>query len=60
MGQLLTVQHVEDNDVMAAAVPHTPQFKRLADAWRDRPLIATSKIEIVLVHRNGDVEGLGL
>jgi hypothetical protein len=60
LGQLLTVEHVADNDVMVAAVPHTMQFKRLADAWRHRPLVANSKIEIVLVNHNGDVDGLAL
>lgn len=58
LGQLLTVEHMEGNDIMVAAVPHTPQFKRLADAWRERPLVADSRIEIVLVHRNSNVEGL--
>jgi hypothetical protein len=58
LGQLLTVEHVDEGDVMVAAVPHTPRFKRLADDWRDRPIVANSKIEIVLVHRNGTIEGL--
>lgn len=60
LGQLLTVEHVEVNDVMVAAVPHTPQFGQLANAWRGRPLVAASNIEIVLVHRDGTVAGLGL
>jgi len=60
LGQLLTVEHVEDNDVMVAAVPFSPNLKSLADAWRDRPLVANSKIEIVLVHRNGSLEGQDL
>ena len=59
LGQLLTVENVEDADVMVAAVPFSSKFQSLADAWRDRPLVANSRIEIVLVHRNGDIEGLG-
>ena len=59
LGQLLTVEQVEDGDVMVAAVPYSPKFKSLADDWRYRPLVADSQIEIVLVNRDdGNVEGL--
>lgn len=60
LGQVLTVEEFEPNDVLAVAVPHTPWFQRLADKWRSAPLIARLGIQIVLVGRGGGVEGLSL
>jgi hypothetical protein len=60
LGQLLTVEHIEDDDIMVAALPFSPKFSSLADRWRNRPLVINSKIEIVLIHRDGTVEGLNL
>lgn len=58
LGQLLTVERVEASDVMVAAVPRTATFQRLARTWRTRPLVIASSIRMVLVGRNGTVEGL--
>jgi hypothetical protein len=58
LGQVLTVEEKEPNDVLAVAVPHTPRFQRLAEKWRRAPLIICSGIQIVLVGRDGKVEGL--
>ncbi len=58
LGQLLTVERVEAGDVMVAAVPRTDRFLRLARNWQSRPLLARSGIRIVLVGRNGIIEGL--
>jgi len=58
LGQVVTVEEVEANDVLAVAVPHTPRFQRLADKWRVAPLVVRSGIQIVLVGRDGRVEGL--
>lgn len=60
LGQLLTVQHVEEGDILVAAVPYTDRFRRLASEWQSRPLVARSGIRIVLVGRSGIVEGLSL
>jgi hypothetical protein len=60
LGQIITVEEVEANDVLAVAVPYTPRFQRLADRWRVAPLIVRAGIEIVLVGRDGRVEGLHL
>lgn len=58
LGQLLTVERVEAGDVMVAAVPHTDRFERLVHKWQPVPLLARSGIRIVLVGRDGAVEGL--
>ena len=60
LGQVMSVEEVEPNDVMAVAVPWTPRFQRLAERWRNAPLIVRSGIQIVLVRRDGQVEGLKL
>jgi hypothetical protein len=60
LGQILTVEEKKPNDVLAVAVPHTPRFQRLADKWRRAPLIVCTGIQIALVGRDGEVEGLNL
>lgn len=60
LGQVITVEEVEANDVLAVAVPRTARFQRLADKWRTAPLVVHSGIQIVLVGRDGSVEGLDL
>jgi hypothetical protein len=56
----MTVNAVEEGDVLSVAVPLTPQFRRLADKWRKSPLVMRSGVQIVLVGREGTVEGLHL
>jgi hypothetical protein len=60
LGQVVTVEQVEANDLPVVAVPCTPGFHRLADRWRKAPLVVRSGIQIVLVGRDGVVEGLDL
>ena len=60
LGQIMTVDAVEKGDVLAVAVPLTPQFRRLADRWRKAPLVVHSGVQIVLVDRDGIIEGLSL
>jgi hypothetical protein len=57
LGQVLTMENVRPNDVLAVAVPNTNANAKLAGKWRDRPLVKRSKIRIVLVGRDGRVEG---
>lgn len=57
LGQPLLLA-IESEDIVVAAVPDTPAFRRLAAAWRDRPLVAKSGIRIALVSREGTVSGL--
>jgi hypothetical protein len=59
LGQLLTAEVGED-DVLVAAVPKAATFSRLAGEWGDRPLMRRAGIRIVLVGRDGAVEGLDL
>ena len=60
LGQVMTVEEIEENDVLIVAVPSTDRFAKLACRWRNRPLVMRSGIQIVLVGRDGTVEGLDL
>ena len=60
LGQAVTVEQVEANDLLVVAVPCTPRFHKLADRWRKAPLVVRLGIQIVLVGRDGVVEGLEL
>ena len=59
LGQALLFD-VSANDIVVAAVPDTPGFQRLAEAWRSRPLVRRAGIRIALVARDGAVSGLDL
>lgn len=59
LGQALLLK-VEPDDVVVAAVPDTPAFRSIAEAWRQRPLVVRAGIRIVLVARDGNVSGLFL
>lgn len=54
----MTIEEVETNDVLVVAVPQSEAFRNLAARRRNRPLIEATDIHLVLVHRNGSVEGL--
>jgi hypothetical protein len=58
LGQVLTVEQLDANDVLVVAVPYTQKFHQLANKWREAPLVTRTGIEIVLVGRDGAVEGL--
>ena len=60
LGQVITVDHVDADDVLMVAIPRTAAFCKLADKWRSAPLVAGAGIQIVLVGRDGTVEGLEL
>ena len=60
LGQVITVEQVDVNDILVVAVPRTPRFRKLADKWRKAPLVLRSRIQIVLVGRDGTVDGLDL
>lgn len=60
LGQLLTLDEVPANAVLAVAVPHGERFVKLADRWRRAPLIARTGIRILTVGIDGAVHGLDL
>jgi hypothetical protein len=60
LAQLLTVEEVGKEDVHVAAVPKAARFPSLAKAWGKRPLMQRVGIRIVLVGRDGTVEGLDI
>ncbi|MBA1159220.1 hypothetical protein H0S73_24355 [Microvirga sp. Marseille-Q2068] len=51
---------VSADDIVVAAVPDTPVFRKLAESWRSRPLVRRAGIRIALVARDGAVSGLDL
>jgi hypothetical protein len=51
---------VAADGIVVAAVPDTPVFRKLAEVWRERPLVRWAGIRIVLVARDGEVSGLDL
>lgn len=59
LGQALLFRAAQE-DILVAAVPDTPTFRRIAADWRERPRLKSSGIQIALVNRNGDVSGLSL
>jgi hypothetical protein len=59
LGQTLLLE-VSADDIVVAAVPDTRVFRRLAEVWRERPLVCRAGIRIVLVARDGVVSGLDL
>jgi len=58
IGQLMTIEKADPNDVLAVAVPKSPKFTELACRWRMLPLIANAGIHIVTVGRDSVLEGL--
>jgi hypothetical protein len=59
LGQALLFRAGED-DILVAAVPDSPTFRRIAADWRERPRFKSSAIQIALVSRSGEVSGLSL
>lgn len=59
LGQALLLSAGPD-DIVVAAVPDTPAFRRIAEAWRRRPGVVRSGIQFALVDRSGTVSGLQL
>lgn len=60
LGQLLTLEQVPENVVLAIAVPHGDRFIKLAERWRKAPLIVRCGILIVTVACDGSVHGLDI
>ena len=58
LGQLLTVDAVGDDDILAVVVPYSSKFSELARRWRRAPLIEKFGIRILTVDRDGNVNGL--
>jgi hypothetical protein len=57
LGQALLFD-VSADDIVVAAVPDTPIFRKLAEIRRSRPLVRRADIRIALVARDGAVSGL--
>jgi hypothetical protein len=59
LGQALLFE-VSADDIVVAAVPDTTVFRKLAEIWRNRPLVRRAGIQIALVARDSTVSGLNL
>lgn len=58
LGQLLTLDGVGDDDVLAVAVPQSKKFEELTQRWRRAPLVKRLGIRILTVGKDGSVAGL--
>lgn len=58
IGQLLTIEIADPNDLLAVAVPYSEKFADLANQWRNRPLMKNAGIHIITVGRDNSITGL--
>ena len=58
LGQLMTLEEIAPDDILAIAIPSSEKFESLARDWRSRPLIQSSGINIATVSREGTIRGL--
>lgn len=58
IGQLMTINEINETDRFAVAVPYSPKFKELTSIWKSTPLIQKIQLKFLLVGRNGDVDGM--
>jgi hypothetical protein len=57
IGQLMTVEEASPDDVLIVAVPLSAPHRSKV-VWQSRPLMRQARISIVLVGRDGTVEGM--
>ena len=57
IGQLMTLEVVPENAVLAVAVPHGEKFAELTERWRRAPLLQRAGIRLLTVARTGEVFG---
>lgn len=60
LGQLRTIESLQPNDVLVAAVPLTEPFATIVSRWRRAPLLVQSGMKLVMVGRDGSFDGLAL
>ncbi len=58
IGQLMTIEKADPNDILAVVVPHSEKFDSLATQWRERPLLKNAGIHIITIDRTNKVRGL--
>ena len=58
IGQLMTIEFADPNNILAVAVPNSTKFTELAKLWRKRPLMVNAGIHIITVDRNNKLSGL--
>jgi hypothetical protein len=58
IGQLMTIEKVDVDDILAVAVPKSAKFTELTTRWRSAPLIRRLGIRLLTVDGENGVEGL--
>jgi hypothetical protein len=58
IGQLMTVEYANDDDILAVAVPESAKFLDLAVQWGARPLMQHAGIHVITVNRKNQITGL--
>jgi hypothetical protein len=58
LGQLLTLETIGNEAVLAVAVPAGERFVKLAERWRKAPLVKRIGLQIITVSRSNEVNGL--
>ncbi|OQY46333.1 MAG: hypothetical protein B6242_08135 [Anaerolineaceae bacterium 4572_78] len=60
IGKAVTTNPVREHDIMIAAMPNIAYFQKLAKQWQKGILFQHTGIQIVLVGRDGTIEGLDI
>ncbi len=55
IGQLMTVDTIEDHDILAVAVPESDKNKKLIARWAEAPLIKKNDILFITVNKKGSI-----
>lgn len=58
IGQLMTIEDYNGDDILAVAVPYSKKFSELSGRWANAPLIKKLGIRFILVARDGAIKGL--
>jgi len=56
IGQVVTIRDVQDNEVLAVALPYSPRLQDLAEEFLNAPIFGSLNIVIALVHHHDHVE----
>lgn len=57
LGQILTLESIPNNAMLAVAVPHGDRFLTLTERWRKAPLLLRTGIRLLTVSPTGEVNG---
>lgn len=58
IGQLMTIEEYNNNEILAIAVPYSVKFNELTSRWVNAPLIRKLGINFLLIKRSGGIVGI--